>query len=240
MSTTFDIIAFDADDTLWHNEGQYRRIQERFKDILAPYCDPQQIAQEVYRAETRNLSYYGYGIKSFALSLIELALELSRGRIPASAIQELISLVKDMLNAEVQVLPGTAEVLTELGRFCPLMLITKGDTFEQDAKITRSGLRDYFRYIEIVADKTQQTYAAIMSKYGFDPKRFLMIGNSLRSDVLPVVALGGRAIYIPYPLTWDHENQLPVDINSSSYIELEHLGLLPACVENLNRIDTMS
>jgi putative hydrolase of the HAD superfamily len=232
--TMFDVIAFDADDTLWHSESLYSEAQDKFKQLLAPYHDAEQIGQRLHQTEMRNLQYYGYGIKGFTLSLIETAIELTEGRILSTEIQKVIDLAKDMLTAEVQLLGHAEETVARLADSYPLMMITKGDLFDQEAKIARSGLRQYFRYIEIVSDKTRDDYVTLLAKYRLAPSRFLMVGNSLRSDILPVVALGGRAVYIPYHITWAHENVLPPEEDRQRYFELEHLGLLPALIEKLS------
>ncbi len=183
----------------------------------------------------RNLQYYGYGIKGFALSLIETAIELTQGRISGREIQEVIDLAKDMLTAEVQLLEYARETIARLAISYPLMMITKGDLFDQEAKIARSGLRQYFQYVEIVSDKTRDGYATLLARYHLEPSRFLMVGNSLRSDISPVVALGGWAVHIPYPITWAHENVSPPQRDQKRYFELEHLGLLPALIEELKK-----
>ena len=236
MSTIFDVIAFDADDTLWHTETQYAAAQDALKRLLADYARPEQIEQTLHTVEIRNLQYYGYGIKGFALSLIETAIALSAGRIGGQDIQRLIDLTKDMLAAELRLLDHVQEVVPRLAAAYSLMLVTKGDLFDQELKLDRSGLRPHFRHIEIVSDKTPERYAALLAKHQLDPSRFLMVGNSLRSDVLPVVALGGRAVHIPYPITWAHEQVTPSDGDRGRYHELEHLGLLPALIEQLSHL----
>ncbi|MCC7353833.1 MAG: HAD hydrolase-like protein [Anaerolineae bacterium] len=231
----FDVIAFDADDTLWHTEGLYSGVQDKFKQLLAPYSSAERVEEILHQTEMRNLAYYGYGIKGFALSLIEAAIALSEGRIAGPEIQRLIDLAKEMVTAEVRLLAHAQETVAMLAASYPLMVITKGDLFDQEAKIARSGLRPYFRYVEIVSDKTRDHYAAILAKYRLTPARFLMVGNSLRSDILPVVALGGRAVHIPYHITWAHEDAIPADGDRERYVELAHLGLLPALVKELGR-----
>jgi len=229
----FDMIAFDADDTLWHNESLYTTAQARFRQILAPYCCAERADQKLYETEIRNLVCYGYGIKAFALSMIEASIELSNGRITSQEIQQLLDLAKGMLAADVQLVEHAQSTVCRLSASYPLMIITKGDLRDQEAKVERSGLRPYFRYIEIVADKTREAYAAILARHNLAPERFLMVGNSLRSDILPVVALGGRAVHIPYHTTWAHEHVIPSEAERQGYIELEHLGLLPELVEEL-------
>jgi putative hydrolase of the HAD superfamily len=234
----FDVIAFDADDTLWHSESLYAEAQDRFKQLLAPYCPAEHVEAALHQTEMRNLAYYGYGIKGFALSLIETAIELSAGRIAAAEIRQVIDLAKAMLGAQVRLLEHAREAVTRLADIYPLMLITKGDLFDQEAKLARSGLRLYFRYVEIVSDKTPDRYAALLARYHLDPARFLMVGNSLRSDILPVLALGGRAVYIPYHITWAHEHAPTPDTDHKGYFELEHMGLLPALIERLRQPGT--
>ena len=226
-----DIIAFDADDTLWHTESLYVEIQAKFAELLAPYQTVEKITAVLNATETHNLPYFGYGIKSFTLSMIEAAVELSAGQIPASKLKEVLDLSKLMVAAPVQLLDHAEATVARLAKTHTLMVITKGDLLDQESKIERSGLARYFKYIEVVSDKTVASYAAILGKYQVPPARFLMIGNSMRSDILPVVALGGAAIYIPYHLTWSHEVVAPSSAPQGGYYELEHLGLLPAWVE---------
>ena len=231
----FDVIAFDADDTLWHNERLYTGAQERFRELLAPYQPAERIAQALYETETRNLELYGYGIKSFALSMIEAALDLSGGQIGAEAIRAVLATAREMLSAKVELLDYAAEVVTRLAKTHALMIITKGDLLDQQAKIERSGLGACFRYVEVVTDKTPASYAALLARYRLSPARFLMVGNSLRSDILPVMELGGCAVYVPYASTWAHEAAPPPAAGQGCYHELEHLGLLPDLVERLSR-----
>jgi len=235
-----DMIAFDADDTLWHNETLYARAQERFKQLLIasqPEAAPQaaeQVGQKLYETEMRNLGRYGYGIKGFALSMIETALELTGDSITGQDIRRILDIVQDMLNADVELVEHARPTLAALSASYPLMLITKGDLFDQERKLARSGLASYFQFIEIVSGKTREAYRSILTKYRIAPPRFLMVGNSLKSDVLPVVALGGRAVYIPYHLTWAHEAVVEGS-SETGYVQLEHLGLLPALVEEISQ-----
>lgn len=235
MSDGFDFIAFDADDTLWHTEGLYVAVQARFRQLLAPYNEGSIIDQQLLAAETRNLGYYGYGIKGFALSLIETAIELSDGRIAGGDIRQIIDWTKTMLSADVELIDHARDTVGLLSRRHRLMVLTKGDLFDQQSKIERSGLRPYFEFVEVLSDKTPQAYAAVLERYAISPSDFLMVGNSLRSDILPVVALGGCAVHIPYHLTWAHEHAAPTEHERGRYYELEHLGDLPALVEQLVR-----
>lgn len=226
----FDVIAFDADDTLWHNETLFTVTQDSYRELLTPYLQRPWTGEELYATELRNLQHFGYGIKGFTLSMIETAIELTGGQVPARIVQQIIDLGKAMLSAPVELLDHVAEVIPALAEPHRLLLITKGDLFDQEAKIARSGLADYFRQIEIVSDKTTAIYRALLAKHGVAPERFLMVGNSLRSDILPVLALGARAVYIPYHVTWAHE-QVAREALPPGLVELEHIGQLPAWLE---------
>lgn len=230
----FDVIAFDADDTLWHNEGLFSMTQDRFKQLLARYHTHEWIDQRLFATEMRNLAYFGYGIKGFTLSMIETAIELTEGQIRGNEIQVIIDFAKEMLTAPVDLLDHVQEVIERLAKQYPLMIITKGDLFDQQSKIARSGLASHFTYVEVVTEKTPETFAAILKKHNIAPERFLMVGNSLKSDIVPVVAIGGRAVYIPYHLTWMHETVTQPSEDKPRYIELEHIGQLPALIELMN------
>jgi putative hydrolase of the HAD superfamily len=233
--SSFEVIAFDADDTLWQNERLYADAQARFRQLLAHYHDPAWIDQQLYQTEMRNLQHFGYGIKAFALSMIETAVELTEGRISGNDIQVIIDAAKGMLAADVELLDHALETVGSLSSKYPLMLITKGDLRDQEVKIARSGLGDYFRYIEIVSDKSQQSYSTLLKRRGIAAKRFLMVGNSLRSDILPVIALGASAVYIPHELTWAHEVVEPPPDQQPGFYQLEHLGQLPALLEEIEQ-----
>ncbi len=229
----FEVIAFDADDTLWHNERLYVNAQAKFKALLTRYQSPDWIDARLYEAEMRNLPHFGYGIKAFALSMIETAVELTEGRIDGHDIQTIIDAAKEMLAAEVELLEHAAETVTRLAGAYTLMLVTKGDLRDQEAKIARSGLASYFRYIEIVSEKNSENYAGLLKRYAITPERFLMVGNSLRSDIMPVLALGANAVYVPYQLTWAHEIVDPPPVEQLGYYALEHLGQLPGLLQRL-------
>jgi putative hydrolase of the HAD superfamily len=230
-----DVIAFDADDTLWHSESLYASAQEEYRRLLAPYAEAERIDRVLHQTEMQNLATYGYGVKGFALSMIEAALELSRRKITGEEVQRVLDLAKQMLRTDVELIAGVAEVVAQLAQSYPLLLITKGDLAHQEAKIEQSGLKAYFRSIEIVTDKTPQSYAALLARHHIEPSRFLMIGNSLRSDILPVLEIGGQAVHVPYAITWAHEHvDVPPD-QQGRYHEIEHIGQLPALVEQLTR-----
>lgn len=228
----FDIIAFDADDTLWENERNYRRTEQIFKDLLTPYHEPAWIEERLFQTEMRNMQHFGYGIKPFGLSMIETAVELTEGRVSGTEIQVILDAVKGMLTAPIELLPHVAETIPLLAGQAPLMLITKGDLLDQESKVARSGLAQHFRHVEIVSDKTEKHYAGLLARHAIAPERFLMVGNSLRSDILPVLALGGTAVYVPHPLTWAHENgESP--LGNERFFELAHIGLLRELVKKL-------
>lgn len=218
----FEVIGFDADDTLWHNEDLFDGTQKRFVELLSPYHDPEWIAARLYRTELENLRYFGYGIKSYTLSMVETAIELTEGRIGGEEIGRIMQWGKDMLQAPVRLLDGVEEVLHDLARERRLLLVTKGDLFDQENKIARSGLAELFTWIEIVSEKTAAVYATLFAKHGIAPGRFLMVGNSPNSDIAPVIAAGGRAVQVPYHTTWAHEEG-----DGGDFPVLERMAQLP-------------
>lgn len=228
--TDVDVIAFDADDTLWHNEGIFYSTQDRFKQILSKYHDEEWIGRRLFETEIRNIRHFGYGVKGFTLSMVETAIELSDGRVTASEIQSIIEMGRDMMTAPVELLVGVMEAVETLARDFELMLITKGDLFHQESKIARSGLGDYFSRVEIVSEKDRTVYERITSRHNIKPEGFLMVGNSLKSDILPVLEIGGRAVYVPYQTTWVHERVSAEALDGKVYFEIEHLGHLPTLV----------
>ena len=225
--TQVNIIAFDADDTLWHNEGIFYSTHDKFKALLSKYHDEEWIGKQLYETEARNILHFGYGVKGFTLSMIETAIELSEGRISASEIHSLIEIGREMMNAPVELLEGVSDTIETIAQSFELMLITKGDLFHQESKLARSGLGDYFSRIEIVSEKGQNVYERILNKHQLTPQQFVMVGNSLKSDILPVVSLGGIAIHIPYKTEWIHERVHPDDLEGKQYIELKHISKLP-------------
>jgi len=231
--SNFDVIAFDADDTLWENEHLYVEAQARLVELLAHYHPAEWINERLYQTEMRNLEHFGYGIKAFALSLVETAVELTEGHVSGRDVKKLVDMAKEMLHAKVDILEHAVETLSLLEKKYTLMLLTKGDLFEQENKIARSGLRDRFRYIEIVSTKTLPVYKGLLEKYSVHPGRFLMVGNSLRSDILPLLELGAHAVYIPHELTWQHEQSDPPPAGQTGYYRLEHIGQLPALLERV-------
>jgi putative hydrolase of the HAD superfamily len=228
----FDVIAFDADDTLWHTEPLYRDAEQKYLQALAAVgVTAEQALAVLHRVEVENLPAFGYGIRGFTLSMIEAAAEASAGRVGAETLAGLVQTGREMTTQAVSLLDGVEETLRGLaGR--NLWVITKGDVLDQESKIRRSGLAQYFQHAEIVIDKTPQIYAGLLEKYQLDPQRFLMVGNSLRSDINPVLSLGAHAVYVPYPLTWAHESaDLPAD--TTRYYEIANLSQLPGLLEKI-------
>lgn len=232
---SFDMLAFDADDTLWHNERLYNQTQQRFAELLAQYHPPEWISDRLNQTEARNIAHFGYGIKSFGLSMIETAVELSEGRLTGQDVQALIDLIKAMLHAKIDLLDGVGETIPRLAAHHRLMLITKGDLLDQEAKIARSGLGSYFQFVEVVSEKTPAAYERVLGRYQIAPERFLMVGNSLRSDILPVLELGGSAVYIPYETTWLHESAEAPAAGQPGYYALENIGQIPALLDRLEQ-----
>jgi len=199
-------IAFDADDTLWAHENVFVDAKAQCLELLTPYLQPgMNLEEELYRFERKNLQLFGYGVKGFVLSMIETAVELSAGEIRGQEIQRIIDLGKEMLEHPIELLPYVREAIDQLEDHFQLMIITKGDLFDQENKIARSGIGHHFPVVEIVSEKNPATYQAIFRRHGLDPSSFLMIGNSLKSDILPVIEAGGRAIHLPFEYTWMHE-----------------------------------
>ena len=231
--STFDVIAFDADDTLWHNERIYTGVQAEFTRLLSSSQDAEVVKKALYQTEMRNIKSFGYGIKSFTLSMIETAVELTEGRISALDIQAIIDLGKGMLDAKVELLEYTAETIAQLSTRYRLMVITKGDLQDQQTKLARSGLGRHFQFFEVVNDKTREIYESLLKKQSIEPGRFLMVGNSLRSDILPILELGGQAVYIPYQITWLHESAEVPPQGTPGFHQLDHLGQLPNLLEQL-------
>jgi len=227
------LIAFDADDTLWHNESLYRAVRDQYHALLTKYSISGNIEEEVDQTEIKNLPYYGYGAMGFVLSLIEAGINLTDGHLSTTDIKELLSLGKGMLGAGVQLFDHVEETLSELFVEYPLMLVTKGDLNHQLAKVSRSGLKDYFTYVEVVSDKNPAVYRSILDRVQISADRFLMVGNSLRSDIMPVLELGGWAVYVPNDLTWSHEQTELSDPDHARLFELPHLGTLPELLRKI-------
>ncbi len=218
-------IGFDADDTLWQNEQFYRMTEERFAGLLAGHAAPEALSARLLEAERRNLEIYGFGIKGFTLSMIETAIEVTDGRVPASVIDQLLRAGRDMLNPPVETLPHAKETLEELAGRYRIILITKGDLFDQERKLAQSGLGELFDAVEIVSDKNASTYRRVFERYADGPDRSMMVGNSLKSDIVPAIEAGSWGVHVPHDLTWALEHaEEPAE--HPRYRRLAHLGEL--------------
>lgn len=227
MNARFEVVAFDADDTLWHSEDSFFAAEKAFVDLVSPFvADGIDVKAALTAVEHKNLPVFGYGVKAFGLSMVEAATSLSGARMPASVIGHLVEMTRSMLTAPVRLLPDVASMLEQVGVHHRLVLITKGDLVHQTAKVDVSGLAHHFEQIEIVMEKDAGTYARIIRSLGVPTPRFCMVGNSVRSDILPVLALGASAVHVPYHLLWDLE-QAPND-HGHTFAELESLTELPA------------
>lgn len=199
------LVGFDGDDTLWRSEDYYRDAQAKFEAIVANYVDLDDVHHRLYAVEKRNLALFGYGGKGMTLSMLEAAIAITERRISAADLHRILELGKALLRHPVELLPGVREAVAEIAREHEVVLVTKGDLFHQEAKVRESGLADLFPRIEIVSEKDPATYARVLAEFELEPGAFAMIGNSLRSDVLPVLELGGWAVHMPYHVTWVHE-----------------------------------
>ncbi|MCB1461029.1 MAG: HAD family hydrolase [Nitratireductor sp.] len=203
---TITTIGFDADDTLWHNEVHFRLTESRFAELLADFAEKDHLTERLLEAERRNVLHYGYGIKGFTLSMIETAIEVTDGQAPSCVISEILAAGRELLRHPVETFPGVAETLETLKPDYRLVVITKGDLFDQERKLAASGIDHLFDGVEIVSDKKSDTYARIFSHYGEGPAHAMMVGNSLRSDILPALEAGAWSVFIPHELTWALEH----------------------------------
>lgn len=231
-------IGFDADDTLWQNEAFFRLTQHRFAELLADFAPGEHLDERLLAAERRNLGHYGYGVKGFVLSMIETAIEVTEGRVPASVISELLAAGRDLLRHPVDLLPHAAETVAGLAKEYRVILITKGDLLDQERKLAQSGLGDLFHGVEIVSDKTAAAYVAIFGRHGHGAARGMMVGNSLKSDVLPMLAAGGVGVHVPHGLTWALEAADP-PVGQDRFHMLTDLGCLPDLVYSLGTSHNM-
>lgn len=227
----FDLIAFDADDTLWENEAFYVEGRETYHRILEPYAPPADMDERLDMVENRNIPYFGYGVGSFVYSLMENAIDVTGGRVSAVDIKKIMDIARDMIDRKIDLFDHAEPALRRLSARFPLTMITKGDLLHQRLKLEKSGLQAYFKSVEVVADKTPDVYAEILERNHVEPGRFLMIGNSMRSDILPVLELGGHAVYVPSRLQWAHEHRdLPPEL-AANFVEMEHLGQVADWIE---------
>jgi putative hydrolase of the HAD superfamily len=230
--TPLDAIAFDADDTLWHCENQFHAAQNRLFELLEQYASNDEVAAQLGKVERENVRVFGYGIKGFTLSMVETALEISRHRISAAGINEILILGKEMLEGPVVLFDGVTDVLHHLGKSYPLYLITKGDILDQKKKIDKSNLADCFAGIEVVSEKNTIIYSELFEKYSLKSSRLMMVGNSIPSDILPVLELGGFAVHIPYGFTALFE-QHRGDPEHPRFCRLHNLLQLPDLIDSL-------
>ena len=207
QAAPIQLVGFDGDDTLWKSEDYYRAAEAEFEAILGRYIDltDANTARHLLQVERRNLAIFGYGAKGMTLSMIEAAVELTDGRINGRDVHQIVEIGRRTLQHPVEVIEGVRDAVAQIAARCPVVLITKGDLFHQEQKIEASGLRDLFPRIEIVSEKDPQTYARVLAEFGISAEQFVMVGNSLRSDIEPVIALGGWGIHTPYAVTWAHE-----------------------------------
>lgn len=211
------VIAFDADDTLWVNEPYFREAEQKVAKLLSVYETENKINQELYKLEIENLPHYGYGVKGFVLSMIELALQLSNHQVHPSVIEEILTIGKEMLNKPIELLVGVSETLRYLSRDFRLIVATKGDLLDQERKLQKSGLLKYFHHVEVMSDKKESDYLKILKHLEISPSEFLMVGNSLKSDVLPVIKIGAKAVHIPFHTTWEHEKVCESEKSTTLY-----------------------
>ncbi len=225
MGTRFDVIGFDADDTLWHSEDSFHAVEARFVELVQPHVrDGIDVRAALRATERAHVPVAGYGVKTFTLSMAHAAVTMTDGRIPATVVREVLDAGLGMLTEPVRLLPDVPEVLADVGRDHRLVLITKGDLVHQTRKVTTSGLVHHFEHVEVVLEKDVDTYRGLLDRLQLDPSRFCMVGNSVRSDVLPLLALGSHAVHIPYPLLWEQEHvEHDEDVD-----ELESISALPA------------
>jgi putative hydrolase of the HAD superfamily len=234
MGGKLTTIGFDADDTLWHNERFFRMTQDRFAELLADFAEQDHLEERLLEAEKRNLGHYGFGVKGFVLSMIETAIEVTEERVPATVISELMEAGLEMLNHPIDLLPHAAEAVAHCAENHRVLLVTKGDLLDQERKLAQSGLGDLFDGVEIVSDKRQSVYEDIFARHGDGADLGMMVGNSMKSDVVPMVDAGGWGIYVPHGLTWALEVATPPD-GHSRYRQIETLNGLPALVDEISK-----
>ena len=230
------LVGLDADDTLWHNEPLFTSRREQFCAMLGRY-EPNGVAEEIlYATEMRNLRHFGYGVKGFVLSMIETAIDMTEGRLQSSDVRTIIEWGREMLAGPIRLLDGVAEAVESLARDYPVILVTKGDLLDQETKLARSGLGHLFKAIEIVSDKNADVYRRLIERYGVPAERFVMVGNSLRSDILPAVHAGAHAVHVPYEMSWAHELVPAEALADVRYHEISHIRDLPGLLQTLRGV----
>ncbi|OSP56736.1 HAD family hydrolase [Pseudoruegeria sp. SK021] len=229
---TVTIVGFDADDTLWHNEQFFRLTEQRFADLLRDHADPDHLAERLLAAERRNLGQYGFGVKGFVLSMIETAIEITDDRVPARIIREIVEAGKEMLSHPIDLLPHAREAVIAAAETCQVVLITKGDLLDQERKLAQSGLGELFHGVEIVSNKTPDVYRGIFARHGAQTDQAVMVGNSMKSDVLPAIAAGATGVFVPQGQIWALEHAEP-PTDQRRYFELPDLGGLAALLQQV-------
>ncbi len=217
------VVGFDADDTLWVNENYFREAEKSFVELLKDYGSENEIMKLLYETEMKNLPIYGFGVKGFVLSMTETAVKASNGQVLTNLINQIIDIGKDMLNKPVQLLNGVEEVLKKVAIKYKVILVTKGDLLDQQRKLEKSGLEKYFHHIEIMSNKQEKDYKKLINHLDIESEEFLMVGNSLKSDILPVTNIGGNAIYVPYEITWLHEEVSEEELNTDKFHQVDKL-----------------
>ena len=230
------LVGFDADDTLWRSQDYFDAAQADFERIVATYVDLDDVAHRLYAVEKRNLALFGYGVKGMVLSMVEAAVEITEERISAGDLHRIVGLGKDLLRHPVEVLDGVRAAVEEIAADYPVVLITKGDLFHQEAKVRESGMAHLFRRIEIVSEKDAATYTRLFEEFDIAPHRFLMVGNSLRSDIAPVLELGGWGVHVPYHTTWAHEAEASVPTGGERMRAIAGIAELSRAVRELDAI----
>lgn len=225
--TDVKVIGFDADDTLWENENHFQEAERRYAALLSPFADAASASAELFRTETANIAIYGYGVKSFTLSMLETAVRISRGALPAATVGEILALGKGLLTMPVILLPGVEETLSVLKARFRLVVVTKGDLVDQERKLARSGLEGLFHHIEIVSEKDESNYRSLLRHLELRPEQFVMVGNSMKSDILPVLGLGGYGIHIPFHATWQHEKVEEADVPAERLLRARSIREVP-------------
>jgi putative hydrolase of the HAD superfamily len=232
-------VAFDGDDTLWHNETRFHLTQTALRDLLRRHVPDADVDSHLAEVELRNLRLYGYGVKAFTLSMLETAIQVTGGRIPAADLEVILGWGKQMLGEPTELLDGVEEALREVSDRYELLLITKGDLFDQESKLARSGLAEMFAGVEILSEKNVHAYRSVLRRRHIEPEEFVMVGNSLRSDIAPVVELGALGVHIPYPLTWHHE-QIPEDaMPREGWRRLASISELAALLDSLDQTSAL-
>lgn len=220
------VIGFDADDTLWVNETYFREAELQFAELLSQFETANKIDQELFKMELKNLPLYGYGVKGFMLSMVEMALELSNYTVSNKVIEQILNIGKDMINKPVELLDGVESVLQQLSKQYRLIVATKGDLLDQERKLEKSGLLDYFHHVEVLSEKEAANYTRLLTHLEINPSEFLMVGNSLKSDILPLISIGAQAVHVPFHTTWQHETVDDKAIENKAYVTLKSVSEL--------------